>query len=125
MRNLLIALFVVLFALSAFAQGAAPVVTEFSGIVEVSSDDTEAEPTIILDMGEKTYILVVADAAKRVELEGLAGSSVTVKGELLASTDAEEFDTIKVESWEESAAAVIDEESIDDEPIIDDAPDAE
>ncbi|PKL46499.1 MAG: hypothetical protein CVV42_16150 [Candidatus Riflebacteria bacterium HGW-Riflebacteria-2] len=139
MRNLLIALFCVLFAVSAFAQdavvepAAAPVVApavsaeEFNGILEVTPADTEAgqtEATMVLDMGEKTFKLEVADAAKRTELEALAGKAIVVKGELVAAANAEELDVIKVASWEESEM-VVDDEPVDEESTDLDAPDAE
>ncbi|MBU1109695.1 MAG: hypothetical protein KKB51_23645 [Candidatus Riflebacteria bacterium] len=139
MRNLLIAVFCVLVAVSAFAADvvapaaavvapavdvAAPVaaVTEFSGIIEVTPADTEAgqtEPTIVLDMGENTYKLV-ADAAKLAELTAFEGKALTVKGALVAATEADAIDSIKVESWVETEIAVTDEV-----PVETDAPDAE
>ncbi len=120
MRNLLIALFCVLFAVSAFAQDAAPAAEPaaapaavaaapaegYNGVLEVTPADAAAgktESTIVLDMGEKSYKLEVVDAAKRAELEALAGKTITVKGEVVAAT-AQELDVIKVASWEVSAA---------------------
>ena len=137
MRNLLIALFCVLFTVSAFAQDAAPVVEpaatpavaaeEFNGILEVTPADTEAgqtESTIVLDMGEKTYKLEVVDVAKRAELEALAGKTVTVTGELVVAANAEELDVVKVSSWKETEM-VINDEPATDEAATEDAPDAE
>ncbi len=118
MRNLLIALFCVLFAVSAFAQDAAApaadpaaapaaaaavVAEDYTGILEVTPADTEAgktESTIVLDMGEKTFKLELADAAKRAEIEALAGKTLKVKGEVVAAANAEELDVLKVASWE-------------------------
>jgi len=142
MRNLLIALFCVLFTVSAFAQDSVPALEsaaapdvaaeEFNGILEVSPADTEAgqtESTIVLDMGEKTFKLEVVDAAKRSELEALAGKAITVMGELVVSTETEELDVLKVSSWVESEMVIDDETATDetdaDEADLDDAPDAE
>lgn len=128
MRNLLVTLFVVLFALSAFAQGTALAATEFSGSIEVSSTENDAGETvttIILYKNEKSYLLVVADAVKSAELEALAGRDVIVTGEMVASTEAEELDTIKVASWVVTAPSADEELVIDDELDTDDAPDAE
>mgnify|MGYP000872127043 FL=1 len=137
MRNLLIALFCVLLTVSAFAQDAAPAVEpavapaaepaaapaatteDYTGILEVTPADTEAgqtASTIVLDMGEKTFKLEIADAAKRAEIEALAGKTLKVKGEVVAAANAEELDVLKVASWEVTEQAA-------DEAA--DAPDAE
>jgi hypothetical protein len=139
MRNFLIALFGVLFAVSAFAQDAAidsAVETivdedfqqnEFTGILDVSPVDTESgstEALLVLDADEKNYRLMVADATMRSELEVLGGRTVTVKGKVVAATDAEELDSIDVESWVESEMLIDDEVDLDEEGL-EEAPDAE
>ena len=146
MRNLLVALFVALFAVSAFAAdivapaadpvvapvaavepAAAVVATEFNGIIEVTpAAEGQTEATVTLDMGENTYKLVAADAAKLAELVALEGKTLTVTGALVAATEADAMGTITVESWVESetvVAPVVDEAA--DEEVVDDAPDAE
>ena len=138
MRNLLIALFCVLCVVSAFAQDAvapvaapaadvvAPVVaTEYKGIVEVTpAAEGKTEATVVLDMGEKSYQLIAADAEKLAALVALDGKTVCVKGEVVAATEAEALDTLKVESCVETAAAAT-EAPVAGEPETADAPDAE
>lgn len=140
MRNLLIALFCVLCVVSAFAQDAvapvaapdaavapvvAPVSTDFDGIIEVTpAAEGKTEATVVLDMGEKSYQLIAADAEKLAALVALDGKTVCVKGEVVAATEAEALDSIKVESCVETEAAVSDEPVVG-EPDTADAPDAE
>lgn len=143
MRNLLIALFCVLCVVSAFAQDtvapvaapdaavapvapvAAPVSTDFDGIIEVTpAAEGKTEATVVLDMGEKSYQLIAADAEKLAALVALDGKTVCVKGEVVAATEAEALDTLKVESCVETAAAAT-EAPVAGEPETADAPDAE
>jgi hypothetical protein len=137
MRNLLIALFCVICVVSAFAQDAvapvapvadvvAPVaVVEYNGIIEVTpAAEGKTEATVVLDMGEKSYQLIAADAEKLAALVALEGKTVTVKGEVVVATEAEALDTLKVESCVETAAAAT-EAPVEGAPDVDDAPDAE
>ncbi|OGK08944.1 MAG: hypothetical protein A2W80_08290 [Candidatus Riflebacteria bacterium GWC2_50_8] len=138
MRNLLIALFCVLCVVSAFAQDAvapvaapaadvvAPVVaTEYKGIVEVTpAAEGKTEATVVLDMGEKSYQLIAADAEKLAALVALEGKTVTVKGEVVAAADAEALESIKVESCVEVTEAPATDAPVTDAPAAD-AKDAE
>lgn len=131
--GLMVALMVLVFAGVSFAQDAvAPatevaatevaVPTEFTGIIEVTPADAEnkeTEATIILDLGENAYKLIVA-AEKRAELEAANGKTVTVKGKVIAASETHLMDSIEVAEWVEVAPAT---ETATEE--VQTAPDAE
>jgi len=125
--GLMVVLMVLVFAGASFAQDAAAPVApaEFTGIIEVTPADAEnkeAEATIILDLGENAYKLIVT-AEKRAELEAANGKTVTVKGKVIAASETHLMDSIEVAEWVEVAQPVeaTTEEAVDDQ----DAPDAE
>lgn len=137
--GLIVACLVVSFAGASFAQDAAApapatevvavaateaTTAEFTGAVEVTPADVENNETvatIVLDMGEKAYKLVIADAEKAAALEAANGKTIKVTGTVVAATESHLMDTIEVTEW----AVVEEAPAVDVMPGTADAPDAE